>query len=104
MPSHHWTWRLLDRGFRPDECAAIRGIDEPTVLDHAVRAAGDGLPVPLTWFLAPDVVAAFAQLIPERPKQRLRPLLAKLPKGTRYEHLQLYLLARFGTDRPEPGE
>ena len=101
VPTHQWTWRLLDRGFTPTECAAIRGIDAPTVLDHAVRAARDGRTVRLEWFLPPDVVSEIASHVPQRPAERLRPLLGKLPKGVRYEHLQLYLLSRFGTDRPE---
>ena len=104
VPTHQWTWRLLQRGFQPAECAAIRGIDDATVLDHAVRAARDGLAVPLEWFLSLEHVAEMARLVPDRPVGRLRPLLAHLPEGVRYEHLQLYLLARFGTDRPAPAD
>jgi ATP-dependent DNA helicase RecQ len=37
-PSHYWTQRLLQAGFTVDECAAIRGISQETVLEHAKAA------------------------------------------------------------------
>ncbi len=51
LPTELWTWRLLERGFTIDEAVAIRGLDRPTVLQHAVQAARDGKPVPLSAFL-----------------------------------------------------
>jgi len=37
-PSHYWTKRLLQAGFSVDECAAIRGIGQEVVLEHARQA------------------------------------------------------------------
>ncbi len=91
QPSHYWTWRLLTSGYTPDECAAIRGLDDEVVLDHALRAIENGWPVRSEWFLSPALFQSIAQLVAAMPDNRLRPLLNHLPPGTRYEHLLLYV-------------
>jgi ATP-dependent DNA helicase RecQ len=97
-PSHYWTWRLLAAGFCPAECAAIRGMSADVVLDHALRAIDSGWAVQPEWLLDPALVARLAELVGERAPERIRPLLSKLPNGTRYEEVQLFLKCRF------PGE
>ena len=93
-PPYYWTWLLLSRGFATDECLAIRGITRETLLDHLLQAAEDGLDVRLAWCLPAETIAAMKKLIGgNRPKQ-LRPLLAQLPPGTRYEEVQVYLKCR----------
>jgi ATP-dependent DNA helicase RecQ len=52
-PPHYWTWRLLLAGFRPDECAAIRGLSDEQVWEHALSAAQSGWPVDATWYEGP---------------------------------------------------
>lgn len=94
QPSHYWTWRLLAAGFLPHECAAIRQIDEEVVLDHALRAAEAGWTVAPQWVIPPDRLAAIAALIGSDRPQRIRPLLAQLPRQTRYEEVLLYLKTR----------
>jgi ATP-dependent DNA helicase RecQ len=94
QPSHYWTWRLLSSGFGPEECAAIRGLSGDVVLDHALRAADSGLPIQSDWFLTPSLIGRLHKLIGDEPPERIRPLLARLPAGTRYEHVQLYLKCR----------
>ncbi|HEX4144331.1 MAG TPA: RecQ family ATP-dependent DNA helicase [Pirellulales bacterium] len=94
QPSHYWTWRLLTAGFAPEESAAIRGFSADVVLDHALRAADSGWPVQVEWFLSPALLARLKKLIGDEPPARIRPLLARLPAGTRYEHVQLYLKCR----------
>ena len=93
-PSHYWTWRLLSETFTPQECAEIRGLTPDEVLDHALRAAEDGLSVSAEWLLDETQTAALDELIGDEPPEAIRPLLARLPKGTRYEHVQLYLKCR----------
>ena len=51
VPTEEWTWRLLDRGFTPDEAAAIRGLDRAAVVRHATLAARQGKPVNVSLFL-----------------------------------------------------
>jgi ATP-dependent DNA helicase RecQ len=51
VPSEEWTWRLLDRGFRLDEAAAIRGLERTAVIRHATWMARQGRAVPMTSFL-----------------------------------------------------
>ncbi len=51
-----WTWHLLNRGFRLEEAAAIRGLDLSTILRHAVLMAHRGRPIPPETFLAPEVL------------------------------------------------
>ncbi len=105
QPSHYWTWRLLSAGFVPEECAAIRGLGADVVLDHALRAGDCGLPIQADWFLTPSLIARLDKLIGDEPPERIRPLLARLPAGTRYEHVQLYLKCRSqSADEPDfPG-
>jgi ATP-dependent DNA helicase RecQ len=52
-PPHYWTWRLLLAGFRPDECAAIRGLTDDQVWQHALCAAQSGWPVDADWYDSP---------------------------------------------------
>jgi hypothetical protein len=90
-PSHYWTWRLLAAGFTPDECASIRGFSPEVVLDHALRAADAGLEVDAAWFLSAAAIARIEQALGSTQSSRIRPLLARLPRGTRYEEVQLVL-------------
>jgi hypothetical protein len=92
--SHYWTWRLLEAGFTPTECAAARGLTEEVVLDHALRAADNGLGIDAQWFLSAEQIATIRNVVGETAPERIRPLLAKLPRGTRYEHVQLVLKSR----------
>ncbi|MEX0676739.1 MAG: RecQ family ATP-dependent DNA helicase [Pirellulales bacterium] len=94
QPSHYWTWRLLTAGFTPQECAAIRSLSLDVVLDHALRAADSGLEIDAAWFLAPELVARIRQVTGEAAPARIRPLLEKLPRGTRYEDVQLVVKSR----------
>ncbi len=88
-PSHYWTWRLLSQGFSPDECAAIRSLTSEVVLDHALRAADSGWPIDAHWFLSAEEIATIRAVVGAAPPSRIRPLLDKLPRGTRYEVVQL---------------
>ncbi|HTU24411.1 MAG TPA: RecQ family ATP-dependent DNA helicase [Pirellulales bacterium] len=94
QPSHYWTWRLLAAGFASHECAAIRGFNADVVLDHALRAADCDWPVQVDWFLSADLIARLEKLIGAEPPPRIRPLLSRLPAGTRYEHVQWFLKCR----------
>jgi ATP-dependent DNA helicase RecQ len=99
-PSHYWTWRLLSAGFAPEECAAIRSLSVEAVLDHALRAADGGLEIDAAWFLAPELVAQIRQVTGGSAAGRIRPLLEKLPRGTRYEDVQLVVKSRRAAGRP----
>jgi ATP-dependent DNA helicase RecQ len=94
QPSHYWTWRLLQAGFTPTECAAARSLSEDVVLDHALRAADSGWQIDARWFLAPELIARIDQVVGAAEPSRIRPLLAKLPRGTRYEDVQLVIKSR----------
>ena len=100
QPSHYWTWRLLSAGFAPEECAAIRSLSVEVVLDHALRAADGGLEIDAAWFLSPELVAQIRQVTGESAAGRIRPLLEKLPRGTRYEDVQLVVKSRRAAGRP----
>ena len=94
QPAHYWTWRLLEAGFAIDECAAIRGLSEEVVADHALRAADAGWEVAAEWLLSPRLIARLDQVIGDAEPSRIRPLLAQLPNGTRYEQVLFYLKCR----------
>ncbi len=94
QPSHYWTWRLLSAGFSPEECCEIRGLAPEIVLDHALRAADQGMQVDAEWFLAAEVAGRIdCEIGPETPGG-IRAILERLPRGTRYEEVQLVIKAR----------
>jgi ATP-dependent DNA helicase RecQ len=94
-PPYYWTWRLLSHGFKADECLAIRGITRETLLDHLSQAAENAMKIDLAWCLPTETVAALDVLVRGNVPKQIRPLLAQLPPGTRYEEVQLYLKCRF---------
>ena len=93
-PPYYWTWLLLSRGFLADECLAIRGITRDVLLDHLLQAAENGLAVKPGWILAEETIAALDRLVGDERPDQIRPLLARLPAGTRYEEVQIYLKCR----------
>jgi hypothetical protein len=72
----------------------IRGYPREVVLDHALRAAAEGLEVRSDWFLSPALAAQLVQLVGNERAPRIRSLLAQLPAGTRYEDVQWFLMCR----------
>ncbi len=56
VPTEEWTGRLLDRGFRPDEVAEIRGLDLAVIVRHATMMARKGRSIPIELFLPPEVI------------------------------------------------
>jgi hypothetical protein len=97
-PSYFWTWRLLADGYSAEQCAAIRRLQPDEVLDHALRAAEDGLHVDCHWLLSSIQLGTLKELVDSQPPQRRYDLVAQLPKGLRSEHLLLYLKCRSSTD------
>jgi ATP-dependent DNA helicase RecQ len=93
-PSHFWTWRLVTAGFSAAECELIRGIERVAVIDHLSRAIDEGWPVRAEACFSPQLLAAMRRLIGPGRHDQLRPLLAKLPEGTRYEEVELFLKCR----------
>lgn len=94
QPSHYWTWRLLSTGFSMEECMAIRGIQREVVLDHALRAIDEGLPVRAEWCISEEVLAAMAIVDGFPQPIRIGAFLSQLPAGTLYEEVQLYQKCR----------
>ena len=90
----YWTYRLLAAGFSPRDCAAIRRLDEEAILDHAIQAVENGWPLRPDWCLAAELLESLDRLVNHEASPRIRPLLAELPPGTRYQEVQLYLLCR----------
>jgi len=76
------------------ECATIRGVTPDVVFDHALRSADAGWVVSAEWFLSRAQITRLEKVIGPTPPARIRPLLAKLPKGTRYEEVLFYLKSR----------
>ena len=93
-PAHYWTWRLLAAGFSAAECAEIRGLEREVILDHAMRAVDDGRPVRPESCLPSELISALETLVGPVPPRQIRPLLAQLPNGTRYEEVQLFIKCR----------
>ncbi len=81
----------------------IRGMSGEVVLDHALRAIDSGWVVKAEWLLDPQLMTRLAELVGPVQPERIRPLLAKLPNGTRYEEVQLFLKCRFGVAHGVPG-
>ena len=98
QPTHYWTWRLLSMGFTLDQCTAIRNISAEAVVDHVLRAAEENRPIRPEWCLGPELLEALERLVGDDAPRQIRPLLAQLPAGTRYEQVQIYLKCRGGKD------
>ena len=86
----------MSQGFSAEECLAIRGITREMLLDHVFQAAENGLEVRLSWCLSAETIAALDTVIGDNRPKQIRPLLAQLPPGTRYEEVQIYLKCRDG--------
>ena len=99
-PSYYWTWRLLSAGFSPEECQAIRGISRQVMLDHLLRAVDEGLPVQPERCLDAELLAALEREVGADARPPIRSLLGRLPAGTRYAEVQLFLKCR---GRASPG-
>jgi hypothetical protein len=63
-----------------------------------------GLAVEAAWFLSADVLHRMEEVIGDVDPQRIRPLLAQLPRGTRYEEVLLYLKCRKANTAPRPSK
>ncbi len=94
QPSHYWTWRLLSCGFTPEECATIRALEPEVVLDHALRAADSGREIDARWFLESKLIERIEQALSKGWSTGVRHLLDQLPRGTRYEDVQLVQKSR----------
>jgi ATP-dependent DNA helicase RecQ len=94
QPSHYWTWRLLDSGFTVAECAQIRRLETPAIVDHVIRAAEAGMTVEPLWLLSPSQLAAIENLIGDTSPEHIQPLLSRLPPDVRCEHVQYFLACR----------
>jgi hypothetical protein len=84
----------LSQGFPGEECLAIRGITREMLSDHVLQAAENGLEIRLAWCLSAETIAALDAVIGDNRPKQIRPLLAQLPPGTRYEEVQIYLECR----------
>jgi len=91
QPSYYWTWRLLSSGFSVAECTQIREISEQVIWDHAMRSVENGLHVDPRWLLSSTLFDQLQKLLRTKRSARIRPLLEKLPSGTRYEQVNLFL-------------
>jgi ATP-dependent DNA helicase RecQ len=99
-PAHYWTWRLLERGFTQAECALIRGLDEQTVLEHAIAAGRAGRAVSLDAFLPAELIDLLARAIAATPPEEMDSVLEDLPPEISEQHVQLYLVTQ--RTPPEP--
>lgn len=91
QPSHYWTWRLFADRYTLEDCVAIRGVDEATVVSHLSRSVDEGLAVEPRWFLDDKQLTLVQPLADLAPSERLRAIVAELPDNIRYEHVALYL-------------
>jgi ATP-dependent DNA helicase RecQ len=100
-PSHYWTWRLLERGFTQSECALIRGVDEPTVLEHAVQAARDGHYVPLDAFLTDELIELLQNYVEHMSGTAANSRAGRLPEGITPSLVELCEMNRARGDEPK---
>jgi hypothetical protein len=59
-----------------------------------LRAIEEGLPVLAETCLPPELVAALKGVIGSTEPAQIRPLLARLPAGTSYQEVELFLKSR----------
>lgn len=90
----YWTWRLLHDGYSAEQCEQIRHVSTEDVLDHALLALEQELPVKAEWFLSEDDLAMLENAVGDKPPGRIRALLDQLPDDIHYEHVRLYIQCR----------
>ncbi|HUE74921.1 MAG TPA: RecQ family ATP-dependent DNA helicase, partial [Pirellulaceae bacterium] len=91
---HHWTWHLLAGGFSPEDCQAVRQIDNDAFYDHLLRAAKEGLPVNPHWLVSADTWQRLVQFLGDTPPEQIKDRLGELPAGITYRDVQWYVVAR----------
>ena len=57
VPTEEWTWRLLEKGFSPEDVAAIRMLDRAAVVRHATLCVRQGKAVRVELFLDAETLA-----------------------------------------------
>ena len=82
------------RDFTRTSAFRIRGITRESFLDHVLQAAENGLEIRLAWCLCVELIAVLETVIGSSRPAQIRPLLAQLPPGTRYEEVQIYMKCR----------
>jgi len=93
-PDYYWTWRVLAAGFKPEECALVRGMEVDQVWEHAILALEADYQVDVLWFTPRDLVLALDRLVDPEDPAPVRELLKHLPTGTSAEHVRWYLKCR----------
>ncbi len=96
-PNFFWTWKLLSDGYSLEEVQLVRNVDRGTVLEHAIRAIEDRLPVQPEWVLSETKQTFLNQFVEQHPDQRPAGLLNMLPAGVTAQEL-LYFLGCRGND------
>ena len=93
-PAHYWTWRLFNAGFTADECMAIRNIDRPTLLEHAVHAAEDGHVVAPHWCLSRETFATLEAAVDSSNPDDLESVMLRMPNRVGTQEVRLFLAHR----------
>jgi len=92
--THYWTWRLFEAGFSLDECVAIRNIDQETVLEHAVRAAGDGLHLDPRWCVSEETIEEIEASVEALNRNEIESVVPSLSERFGAPEVRLYLACR----------
>lgn len=93
-PNFYWTWKLLSDGYSLEEVQQVRNVDRGTVLEHALRAIEDRLPVQPEWLLSDTKQTFLNQFVEQHPEQRSAGLLNMLPAGVTAQELLCFLGCR----------
>jgi ATP-dependent DNA helicase RecQ len=90
QPSYYWTWRLLSSGFPPDQCAAIRGIPQKVVYEHALQALQSSLQIRTEWILSKELIQLFQSMPQDLLAGDINAILRQLPANTLPEEVAIY--------------
>ena len=101
LATFHWTWRLLDRGFTPRECALIRGLTDEIILEHALQSLKNGYQVKIEWFLNKNEMGVLSTSDPTLLASRDLHELSRLC-GVRPQLVAWYLESRSNRSESTP--
>ena len=102
--AHYWTWRLFEAGFSLDECMAVRNIDRETVLEHAVRAAEEGLRMDPRRCVSPEALEEIDASVNAVNRDEIESIVPRLSERFGAREVRLYLACRAVREDGRPND
>jgi len=98
-PDEYWTWRLLQAGFSPVECATVRRLGIDVVLRQICESIAAGREVSPSSLFSPEQLQSLRQLAEKAGFTDSDDTSSRLPEGITAAHWRLYCACQKAGDR-----